>query len=51
VELEKNNARIENMAARDGVEQPTPPFSELTFPVFPTTSRVALGLPNTGKSG
>jgi hypothetical protein len=24
-------------------------FSELGFPVFPTTSRVAVGLPNTGK--
>jgi hypothetical protein len=24
-------------------------FSELIFPVFPTTSTVAVGLPNTGK--
>ena len=37
------------MVARDGVEPPTPAFSELVFPVFPTTSMVALGLPNTGK--
>jgi hypothetical protein len=42
---------IENMVARDGVEPPTPAFSELGFPVFPTTSRVAVGLPNTGKYG
>jgi hypothetical protein len=39
------------MVARDGVEPPTPAFSELTFPVFPTTSKVAMGLPNTGKDG
>src|ERR1700733_16300366 len=39
----------ENMVARDGVEPPTPAFSELVFPVFPTTSRVAVGLLNTGK--
>jgi len=25
------------------------PFSELIVPVFPTTSMVAVGLPNTGK--
>ena len=31
--------------------EPTPAFSELTFPVFPTTSKVALALPNTGKDG
>jgi hypothetical protein len=37
------------MVARDGVEPPTPAFSELTDPVFPTTSMVAVGLPNTGK--
>jgi hypothetical protein len=37
------------MVARDGVEPPTPAFSELTFPVFVTTSMVAGGLPNTGK--
>jgi len=37
------------MVARDGVEPPTPAFSELVFPVFPTTSLVAVGLPNTGK--
>jgi len=37
------------MVARDGVEPPTPAFSELGFPVFPTTSMVAVGLPNTGK--
>jgi hypothetical protein len=28
---------IENMVASDGVEPPTPAFSELVFPVFPTT--------------
>jgi hypothetical protein len=39
------------MVARDGVEPPTPAFSELTHPVFPTTSMVAVGLPNTGKYG
>jgi hypothetical protein len=39
------------MVARDGVEPPTPAFSELIFPVFPTTSRVAVGLLNTGKYG
>jgi hypothetical protein len=37
------------MVARDGVEPPTPAFSELIVPVFPTTSMVAVGLPNTGK--
>jgi len=37
------------MVARDGIEPPTPAFSELNFPVFPITSRVAVGLPNTGK--
>jgi hypothetical protein len=37
------------MVARDGVEPPTPAFSELGFPVFPTTSKVAVGLLNTGK--
>jgi len=42
---------IETMVARDGVEPPTPAFSELGFPVFPTTSRVAVGLLNTGKYG
>ena len=30
------------------VEPPTPAFSELIAPVFPTTSMVAVGLPNTG---
>jgi len=39
------------MVARDGVEPPTPAFSELGFPVFPTTSMVAVGLLNTGKYG
>jgi len=39
------------MVARDGVEPPTPAFSELIFPVFPTTSMVAVGLLNTGKYG
>jgi hypothetical protein len=42
---------IENMVARDGVEPPTPAFSELYFPVYTTTSMVAVGLPNTGKYG
>jgi hypothetical protein len=37
------------MVARDGVEPPTPAFSELVVPVFPTTSMVDVGLPNTGK--
>ena len=37
------------LVAREGVEPPTPAFSELTHPVFPTTSMVAVGLPNTGK--
>jgi hypothetical protein len=37
------------LVAREGVEPPTPAFSELIFPVFPTTSRVAVGLLNTGK--
>jgi predicted AlkP superfamily pyrophosphatase or phosphodiesterase len=37
------------MVARDGVEPPTPAFSELVFPVFPTTSMVAVGLLSTGK--
>jgi len=40
---------IENMVAKEGVEPPTPVFSELTHPVFPTTSMVAVGLPSTGK--
>ena len=40
---------IEMMVARDGVEPPTPAFSELIVPVFPTTSMVAVGLLNTGK--
>ncbi|SRR6266852_544291 len=35
--------------ARDRVEPPTPAFSELIVPVFPTTSMVAVGLLNTGK--
>jgi hypothetical protein len=39
------------MVARDGVEPPTPAFSELIFPVFPTTSKVVVGLLNTGKYG
>jgi predicted AlkP superfamily pyrophosphatase or phosphodiesterase len=39
------------MVARDGVEPPTPAFSELIVPVFPTTSMVAVGLLNTGKYG
>ena len=34
---------IENMVARDGVEPPTLAFSELIFPLFPTTSMVAVG--------
>jgi len=39
------------MVAREGVEPPTPAFSELVFPVFLTTSMVAVGLLNTGKYG
>jgi hypothetical protein len=31
------------------VEPLRPAFSELVFPVFLTTSMVAMGLPNTGK--
>jgi hypothetical protein len=42
---------LKDMVARDGVEPPTPAFSELIFPVFPTTSKVAVGLLNTGKYG
>ena len=38
-----------DLVAREGVEPPTPAFSELIFPVFPTTSMVAVGLLNTGK--
>jgi hypothetical protein len=37
------------MVARDGVEPPTPAFSELGFPVFSTTSMVVEGPLNTGK--
>jgi predicted AlkP superfamily pyrophosphatase or phosphodiesterase len=44
-------AQVFNVVARDGVEPPTPAFSELIFPVFPTTSMVAVGLLNTGKYG
>ena len=40
---------INALVARDGVEPPTPAFSVLTHLVFPTTSMVAVGLPNTGK--
>jgi hypothetical protein len=40
---------IENMVAREGLELPPPAFSELIVPVFPTTSMVAVGLPNTGR--
>ena len=39
----------ENLVARDGVGPPTPAFSELSFSVLPTTSRVAVGLLSTGK--
>jgi hypothetical protein len=49
VSLMSSGRTIENMVARDGVEPPTPAFSELVFPVFPTTSMVAVGQPNTGK--
>jgi hypothetical protein len=34
---------------RNPLELATSGFSELTHPVFPTTSMVAVGLPNTGK--
>jgi hypothetical protein len=40
---------LRDMVAREGLEPPPPAFSELIFPVFPTTSRVAVGLLNTGK--
>jgi hypothetical protein len=43
--------KVSDLVAREGVEPPTPAFSELILPVFPTTSRVAVGLPNTGKYG
>ena len=43
--------KTNNLVAREGVESTTPAFSELTHPVFPTTSMVAVGLPNTGKYG
>jgi predicted AlkP superfamily pyrophosphatase or phosphodiesterase len=36
---------------RNPFELATSGFSELIFPVFPTTSRVAVGLLNTGKYG
>ncbi len=39
------------MVAREGVEPPTPAFSEPIVPVFPTTLRVAVGLLSTGKYG
>ena len=38
------------MAARDGVEPPTPTFSVI-FPLSLTTSRVAVGLENTPNTG
>jgi len=44
-----SNKFFRMMVARDGVEPPTPAFSELGFPVFPTTSMVAVGLLNTGR--
>ncbi|MBZ5615538.1 MAG: hypothetical protein LAO23_16135 [Acidobacteriia bacterium] len=47
--VNKTCKAVENMVARDGVEPPTPAFSELIVPVFPTTSMVAVGLLNTGK--
>jgi hypothetical protein len=42
---------IAEFGASDRVEPPTRAFSELTHPVFPATSMVAVGLPNTGKDG
>jgi len=47
--MKKQAKRFAMMVARDGIEPPTPAFSELGFPVFPATSMVAVGLPNTGK--
>jgi len=47
--LEVLRASPDRFVGGHGVEPPTPAFSELGFPVFPTTSRVAVGLPNTGK--
>lgn len=40
-----------DLVARERVEPPTPAFSELTHPVFLTTSMVAVGLSNTGEYG
>jgi hypothetical protein len=37
------------MSAGTELNGPTPASSELIVPVFPTTSMVAAGLPNTGK--
>ena len=49
--IEGNLLMSNKLVARERVELPTPAFSELTHPVFPTTSMVAVGLPNTGKYG
>jgi hypothetical protein len=42
---------IAGICAGERVEPPPPAFSELTHPVSPATSMVAVGLPNTGKDG
>src|ERR1700730_14899169 len=41
--------KVCDLVAREGVEPPTPAFSELAFPVFPTTSMEPGKLPNSGK--
>jgi hypothetical protein len=40
-----------NEVDEEPLELATSGFSELGFPVFPTTSRVVVGLLNTGKHG
>jgi hypothetical protein len=40
-----------NEVDEEPLELATSGFSELRFPVFPTTSKVAVGLLNTGKYG
>ena len=42
-------SKLVSLIARNGIEPPTPAFSEVTHPVFPTTAMVAVGLPNTGR--
>jgi hypothetical protein len=49
--MRDKSLKVSDLVAREGVEPPTPAFSELNFPVYTTTSMVAVGLPNTGKYG